>query len=343
MLNYPIHLLQEIIDFCDLHSIFNFLRTNKKHSVLLVKNLYDISKEIKDELTQEILQQPKYIKLLQLNLKNNMKHFDLNHLIYLQKLNIGFDCLDFNYFQISDEEIKNCKNLTCLLVQQNKKIKNVNYFINLEILDASLSHINNQGIKNCKNIKKLHTSPFITDTNHLIQLEELYAININLGNEGIKECKKLKKLYINCNENITDINHLINLEELSVVRNLKINNNGLKNCINIKRLDMGGSNNITDLNTLINLESLINEGSFLTKKAIKNCKKLKMIYIDGFGKKNNHTHLENIKKKYKEYYFLSTGEKYIDEDEDKEYIENYEQDGIDVKEYFNICDSSWRE
>ena len=76
---------------------------------------------------------------------------------------------------INDAGIKQCKNIKILNINNNHKITNINFLVDLQELDACGSEcgIDDKGMEQCKKIKKLnvHLNDKISDVEHLVKLK----------------------------------------------------------------------------------------------------------------------------------------------------------------------------
>jgi hypothetical protein len=263
MNNLPLHLLQEITDFCDIKCILSIVCCNKLFTKLYIKDLSGYEDDLEDSfklcrITDEILLQNKYKKLSKLNLHGgNLTNFD--HLLKLKELTV---CnINYHHNNINNECLINCSSLTYLNLFNHSRVSDINSLINLKILIASgpMCGIDNDGIKKCLNLVKLdmRENKKITELNHLIDLEELsiddhnkYTYSklpkIKLSYLSFKNCKKLKCLHVKNFDEYIPFNDIINLEELSIVKSfLKIID--IQNCEKLKRLSI-----IMNINLLFN-------------------------------------------------------------------------------------------
>ncbi|XWV26629.1 hypothetical protein QJ857_gp0432 [Tupanvirus soda lake] len=151
LLDLPNEILVMIFDQVDLKTQLTLKKVCKTFSKFDVTNLWDTGGLIKSkEITINLLH--KFPKIKYLNLYDNKFIRDINFLQNVCVLNIGGFCV------VSDEGIKNLKNLTHLHAENNYRIKNISNKNKLVYLNASGScGICDEDIKNL-NLKILESS-----------------------------------------------------------------------------------------------------------------------------------------------------------------------------------------
>jgi len=228
--------------------------------------------------------------LTELNMKNNRKITNINHMINLRTLDATGNC------KIKNSGLSRLTNLTKLNIDGNKNItiKEKNCFINLRTLSIA-SFMNLGGffappiIFDCKSTSNkcskltnltelnINDNEMVTDINSLINLQILYAEGkCGISSSGFSKLTNLTKLNVGCNKNITDINNLLNLRILSATsfpliinrqqRNIAecgITNDGFSRLTNLTELNINNNKTITNINSLINLQ-ILNAGGTST-------------------------------------------------------------------------------
>ena len=214
------------------------------------------------KITQKVLEQKRYSKLVYLDFDNrlclgycNEAVFNLNHLANtLEHLSCPWNC------GINQSGISELKKLKVLLCGSNVKINYVAHLANtLEVLDCSGTCSIRQSCISKLKLKTLniYCNSYIHDINNmsdtLIKLDCGFS---GLDQKGISELRYVKILDTQGNKNIHDVNHLEYLEELYCGSGIK--DNGIEKLRNIKILSLERNYNIKCIKHLENtLEKLV--------------------------------------------------------------------------------------
>ena len=158
--------------------------------------------------------------------------------LFYKNLHITDFCnIEYKYKnKLTDDILKNYKNIIKLNVGYNSKIKDVSWMSNLKELDASWVGIDQNGIKNLNLIKlKVRHNSKIKDVSWMSNLIELHiGGDCGINQNGIKNLN-LIKLDAYDNSKINDVSWMNNLRELSAGGgNCGIDQEGIKNLNLIK-------------------------------------------------------------------------------------------------------------
>jgi hypothetical protein len=250
---------------CRFHSTI----ANKSSIMLDLKYLTNIKIIDRDEgifLTDKILLQPKFLKLIKLNVDNNQKITNLNRFKKLTEINIC-DC------GVNDAGIYELDNLLIINAYENPKITNLNRFKKLTEInigsyncgvgdwycgvdDAGICELENLLIINAENNTK------ITNLNRFKKLTE-----INIGDDcGVNEAgifelssstnsrgavENLLIINASFNKKITNLNHFKKLTEVNVSYSCGVNDSGICKLENLVIINAFGNNKITNPENLI--------------------------------------------------------------------------------------------
>jgi len=168
---YPLDIWQVIFQHCDSLSQLKLIIvcTDFYHS-FFITDLYDIPYTNQYKLTNLILQQRKFSRLVQLNVRDNKNVNNISFLSNLKKLNARYLCgIDQKGIQGLD--------LIELYVDKNDRITDVSFMKNLKKLYAYDScGIDQQGINGLNLIELVvNNNDRITDVSFMSNLKKLYA------------------------------------------------------------------------------------------------------------------------------------------------------------------------
>ena len=186
----PLEILNLIIEELDMKSILQIQSINHYYyDNVVIRDLFNIDKEYRDRLTDNIIKQGKYQLVTKLNASFNPKITSVSHMTNLQVLHARGNC------GIDQKGIKEL-NLVKLYASYNPKITSVSYMTNLQVLHArgEKCGIDQEGIKGL-NLVDLDASenPKITSVAHMINLQVLYAWgSCGIDQEGIKGLNLVK-------------------------------------------------------------------------------------------------------------------------------------------------------
>lgn len=184
----PLEICQEILESLDFLSQIRLRQTCKYLNLLSIIDFYNIPFKYTQLLTNEILEQHRNIKYLNISSNNNIT--TVNALKFLTKLDIS-DCI------ISNSGITNCYNLTELDASYNPYITNINHLTELTKLFANYTcGITDNGLSNCTQLIELHIlhNSKITDINHCVNLQILEDYKSSLLPSGRQGCINLKSI-----------------------------------------------------------------------------------------------------------------------------------------------------
>lgn len=238
------HISEYTNDIMDLINIEIIAKNCDRNSIIYYKDLYNVDPKYTKNISQKMIEQPKYKYLKKIDLSNNNKIKNLNHLKNTLKVLIcgGYKC------KINQESISDLR-LEELYAQNNKYIHNLDHMKEtLKILDISEDcAIGQTGITQL-NLVELYASNNMNIHNLNHMHESLKILNLNWNSEftqeGISKLK-LNELYIRGNKNIRDINHMKTLKILDCGKNSGI---GRKNNVKLELDEIYNDDNITILN-----------------------------------------------------------------------------------------------
>ena len=299
-------ILNKKIFYNKLHSYqpFNYYILDKFSKENYITNetfayIFEINKNISNEIKklfssnieQKLLYKCNFI--VDLNICNNDKINNVNHLKLLETLDISDRCgvnqhgiskllsvkkltacynhkiVDINHLQLLETlYMSHCCGITQngimqllfvkhLLLRNNTMIKSINHLQELESLDISYSNVNQNGISKLIFVKHLIAcdNQNITNVNHLQFLKSLHITGIcGVDQYGISQLLTITYLNANCNKQITNVNHLQLLEKLFICYNCGVDQNGVSKLKSVIYLDAFGNNKITNCNEIINYE-----------------------------------------------------------------------------------------
>src|SRR5271168_5281760 len=222
---YPLDIWHVIFQYSDLLSQLRLISVcSAFNRSFFITDMYNISDIYKDRLTEQILKQKKFKRIISLDIMCNINN--ISFLTNLKKLNT---------YSINQEGI-NGLDLIELYAGRNEKIKDVSFMTNLKKLHASgCCGIDQKGIKGC----------------NLIELDASY-------NEKIKNVSfmtNLKKLYAGRNEKIKDVSFMTNLKKLHASGCCGIDQEGIREC-NLIELDANCNEKIKNVSFMTNLKKL---------------------------------------------------------------------------------------
>ena len=207
------HFIQNILDFSKTRDQISIICMNKfTYNNVFIKSLSS------PEISQHIIQQKKFSKLIILDIYDNKNINDVNHLgDTLIELNCG------GYTNgVTQLGISKLKNLKYLNIYDNNKIKCIRNFADtLEGLNCGggLSSISQNNLDNLTKLKYLniYCNDKINDLNHLkdtligVNCGSFYAGRMKIKQDGIKDLEKLEILFSENNHNINkkNINNII--------------------------------------------------------------------------------------------------------------------------------------
>ena len=250
------------------------------YSVVKITDLYDIDDNLLNKLDDNIL--INYCHVLKLNAKDNPNITNVNHMIYLQKLNAsngncfkcGFHCgRDCNLqCGISDDSIKDL-NLIELNANFNPNIINIGHMNKLQILHSCCNCGIGDSSTQKLNLIKLYlgNNPKITSVRHMNKLEVLCAtgFDCNIDDDDIKELN-LIQLDVSNNYKITNLNHMDKLETLRAkYGSCGIGDDGIKN-LKLQFVNAGRNPKITNIYYTRILNQLKTSQDNLVPVAVKN-------------------------------------------------------------------------
>lgn len=208
----PIEIILQIIE---LLPCIDQLRLNvlskTYYEAIYIKRLWDDIPH--HNLTNDVLNQPRFRYLQSLNLRQNIHVTDINHLTELTTLSVSNQLFKGSREKpksvLTDAGIKGCTKLQNLYVTNNQNFKNINHLVDLQGLAAGGNcGLSDAGIKNCTKLQilLLHANKRITDINHFTELTRLEVwFDTKLTDASIKGCTKLQHLILTKNINITPI------------------------------------------------------------------------------------------------------------------------------------------
>ncbi len=234
--------LQNSINYCILDRFSKTLNIPNSTFKYIFKVNKNICNEIKilssTYIKQSILNE--CTNIIELNIEDNKNVISVNHLKFLEKLDISGTCA------VNQTGITELCLIKILDASNNYNITDVNHLQLLEKLDISHRHgygIDQKGISCLQFIKTLNVAynEKITDVNHLQLLENLniscsYYFDSGVTQYGISRLLNIKKLIACDNKKITDVNHLQNLEELDISYGCKITQSGISNLTKLKKI-----------------------------------------------------------------------------------------------------------
>lgn len=264
-----IDILQYIInDFLgnDIRTIISLIDCCKAHR----ENLY-VYQFNHTHISQELLMQKKYSKLVKLCINACSKVINLNHLADTLK---ELDCED----TIIDQSCISKLKLTRLNSLHNPNIEDVNYMADT-LIDLTSRHITQEGISKLRLVKlRISSNQNVYNVNHMAStLRELKCgCCAILGQDGISELR-LVKLNMFANDNIYDVNHMADtLQELNCGGS-GMTQKGISK-LRLVTLDVFVNKNIHDLNHMADtLQHLMCGDSGITQNGIS---KLKLVTLD---------------------------------------------------------------
>jgi len=139
---HPLDIWHAVFQHCDLWSQLRLISVcaDFYHSFFII-DLYNIPETYRNKLTDLVLRQRKFSRLVQLDIQNNKNVYNISFLTTLKKLRIGYLC------GIEQQGIHGL-DLIELYTGCNTNIKNVSLMTNLKILHARGSqNIDQRGIQ----------------------------------------------------------------------------------------------------------------------------------------------------------------------------------------------------
>lgn len=302
--NIIVEYIYNIIDKVNLYHL-----TKEHECNILIENLYKHPVSI-IRMDQKTILQDKYRNITELNLKYNLKIYDVSHLVKLKKLKCSRS--------INQDGINKLKNIEELCIYDNTDIYDLNHLTKLKKLEFSSfvrtfnrqvsypSRLKQEGIIKLKNLEVLniHNNSFITDINHMSKLRELDCSGnyCKLGQDGINRLTNIEVLKVDYNKNIYDINHLTKLRKLSCRSYCGIEQNGFNKLKNIEVLIVENNSKIVDVNHLKKLRYLdCSNSSRISYLGINQLKDLTTIYNkynNNFNNGNNNYYVEEYDREY---------------------------------------------
>src|SRR5271169_6080493 len=203
---YPLDIWHVIFQHSDLLSQLRLISVcSAFNRSFFITDMYNILDIYKDRLTEQILKQKKFKRIISLHIMCNINN--ISFLTNLKKLN--------NY-SINQEGI-NGLDLIELDADRNEKIKDVSFMTNLKKLHAlGCCGIDQEGIKGCNLIElDANYNEKIKNVSFMTNLKKLYAFgDCGIDQGGIKECN-LIELY--SNYKINDVSFMTSLKKLNGV------------------------------------------------------------------------------------------------------------------------------
>src|SRR5271154_5865106 len=203
---YPLDIWHAILQHCDFLSQIRLISacSNFYHS-LFITDIYDIPCVYTLLLTDSILRQQKFSKLVKLDVRYNTNIRDISFLTHLKKLSIyDSKCIDQDSIDTLD--------LIELCIVNNHKIKDISFMSNLKRLDISKSsEIDQDGIRKLNPVE-LHVSNNhkIKDISFMSNLKKLSIYTIQgLDQNSIQKLDPYE-LNIGGNLKIKDISFMSN-------------------------------------------------------------------------------------------------------------------------------------
>ena len=184
---------QKIFDNLGFASKHYFRNMCSKFQEFNIVDMMNIDEKYLKRIDQKIINN--YKKVVMLQVLPTGKITDLNHMIYMRKL-------DARLCKLNNDSIKNLTNIEELDITYNEEITNLNHMTKMRKLDARLCNLNNDSVKNLTNIEELNirSNKEITNINHMTKMRKLDAGWCNLNNDSIKNLTNIEELDITNNK-----------------------------------------------------------------------------------------------------------------------------------------------
>jgi hypothetical protein len=229
---------------------FNSTIVNKSLERLDLKYITNIKIVNENEgkfLTDKILLQPKFLKLVKIDIENN-NVTNLNRFKKLTEINICCDCCE-----VGDAGICELENLRIINSYSNEKIKNLNRFKKLtEIYIGYGCKVNDAGICELDNLLIINANynEKITNLNRFKKLTEINIDGWDCGVDDAGICELDNLLIINAfdNQKITNLNRFKKLTEIAISWNCGVDGAGICELENLLIINASYNPKITNLN-----------------------------------------------------------------------------------------------